>query len=138
MLSDVLSEPRLSCPIYSTAREALAEPCDVFFEFTKPEAAKANVLAALEAGAHAVIGTSGLTDGDYAEIATAADTSRRGVLAVGNFALTVVLLQKFARSLPGSFPSGRSSTMPAMQSGMRPVERCANWHFGCRKSGPPH
>ena len=40
-----------------------------FFEFTKPEAAKSNVLAALKQGAHAVIGTSGLSESDYAELA---------------------------------------------------------------------
>jgi 4-hydroxy-tetrahydrodipicolinate reductase len=95
-LGDVLGEPRLICSIHSTADEALTNPCDVFFEFTKPDAAKANVLAALKAGAHVVIGTSGLTDADYEEIAAAAEKSQRGVLAVGNFALTVVLLQKFA------------------------------------------
>jgi 4-hydroxy-tetrahydrodipicolinate reductase len=43
-----------------------------------------------------VVGTSGLTDADYKEIAVDADKAQRGVLAVGNFALTVVLLQKFA------------------------------------------
>jgi 4-hydroxy-tetrahydrodipicolinate reductase len=95
-LGDVLGEPKLNCPIHATAAEALKQPCDVFFEFTKPEAARANVLAALEAGAHAVIGTSGLTDADYDEIAAAAEKHQRGVLAVGNFALTVVLLQRFA------------------------------------------
>jgi 4-hydroxy-tetrahydrodipicolinate reductase len=96
ILGDVLDEPRLGCPIYATAPEALAHPCDVFFEFTKPDVAKANVLAALQHGAHVVIGTSGLTDADYAEIAAVAEQRQRGVLAVGNFALTVVLLQKFA------------------------------------------
>jgi 4-hydroxy-tetrahydrodipicolinate reductase len=96
-LRDVLGDPLLDCPIYATAQEALAaHPVDVFFEFTKPEAAKANVLAALQAGAHVVIGTSGLTNEDYAGIAAMADQQKRGVLAVGNFALTVVLLQKFA------------------------------------------
>jgi 4-hydroxy-tetrahydrodipicolinate reductase len=95
-LGDVLSEERLDCPIFSTAREALAQPCDVFFEFTKPDVAKANVLAALGKGAHVVIGTSGLSEGDYAEIAAKADQSGRGVLAAGNFALTAVLLLRFA------------------------------------------
>ena len=95
-LGDVLAEPRLTCPVYATAEEALAQPCDVFFEFTKPNVAKSNVLAALEHEAHVVIGTSGLTDADYEEIAKAADKAQRGVLAVGNFALTVVLLQKFS------------------------------------------
>lgn len=95
-LGDVLSEVGLDCTIYATAEEALSTPCDVFFEFTQPEAARANVLAALQHGAHVVIGTSGLTDGDYDNIAKAARQAQRGVLAVGNFALTVVLLQKFA------------------------------------------
>lgn len=95
-LAEVLGEPRLGCPIYATAQEALVQPCDVFFEFTKPDVARANVLAALGQGAHVVIGTSGLTDADYAEIAAMAEQRQRGVLAVGNFALTVVLLQKFA------------------------------------------
>jgi 4-hydroxy-tetrahydrodipicolinate reductase len=96
-LGDVLSEPRLSCPVYATAQEALiAQPCDVFFEFTKPVTAKSNVLTALQHKAYVVIGTSGLTETDYEEIAAAAEKNQRGVLAVGNFALTVVLLQKFS------------------------------------------
>ncbi len=95
-LGEVLHEPLLDCQIYATADEALVHPCDVFFDYTKPDIAKSNVLAALRHGAYAVIGTSGLTDEDYAEIAAAAEQQQRGVLAVGNFALTVVLLQKFA------------------------------------------
>ncbi len=95
-LGDVLGEPRLGTPVYASATEALGHPCDVFVEYTKPEAARANVLAALEHNAHVVIGTSGLADEDYADIDVAARRHGRGVLAVGNFALTVVLLQKFA------------------------------------------
>jgi 4-hydroxy-tetrahydrodipicolinate reductase len=96
ILGDVLAGSRLTCPLYATAQEALAQPCDVFFEFTKPDVAKSNVLTALQHGTHVVIGTSGLTDADYTEIAATAEEHQRGVLAVGNFALTVVLLQKFA------------------------------------------
>jgi 4-hydroxy-tetrahydrodipicolinate reductase len=95
-LGEVLGESLLDCQIYATAEEALVHPCDVFFDYTKPDVAKSNVLAALQHKAHVVIGTSGLTEEDYAEIAAAAEEQQRGVLAVGNFALTVVLLQKFA------------------------------------------
>jgi 4-hydroxy-tetrahydrodipicolinate reductase len=95
-LGEVLAEPRLTCPIYGTVPEALAQPCDVFFDYTQPSAAKAHILAALKQGVYGVIGTSGLTETDYAEIAAAAEAQQRGVLAVGNFAITVVLLQKFA------------------------------------------
>lgn len=103
-LGDVLNEPAINCPIYSTAKEALTHPCDVFFEYTKPDVAKLNVLSALEHGANVVIGTSGLTDEEYAEIAVAAEKHNKGVLAVGNFALTVVLLQKFAEIAANYIP----------------------------------
>jgi 4-hydroxy-tetrahydrodipicolinate reductase len=95
-LGDVLGDAQIACPIYASAAEALACGCDVFVEYTKPETAKASVLAALDHGAHVVVGTSGLTDEDYEEIDAVARRHGRGVLAVGNFALTVVLLQKFA------------------------------------------
>ena len=104
ILGDVLGEPRLTCPVFASAAEALALPCDVLVEYTKPESAKANVLAALERGAHVVIGTSGLTDGDYAELDLVARRKQRGVLACGNFALTVVLLQKFAEAAARLIP----------------------------------
>lgn len=97
VLGDVLAEPGLACPIYATAGEALDNhACDVFFEYTKPDVARANCLAALEHGAHVVIGTSGLTGADYAGLAAVAEAKNLGVLAAGNFAITAVLLQKFA------------------------------------------
>lgn len=95
-LGDVLGGNGLDAPIFVSAAEALAQPCDVFVEYTHPDTAKANILAALAHGAHVVVGTSGLTDGDYAQIDAAARERRRGVLACGNFALTAVLLIKFA------------------------------------------
>ncbi|NOV26163.1 4-hydroxy-tetrahydrodipicolinate reductase [Cupriavidus necator] len=77
--------------------EALRQtPYDVYVEYTRPGIAKHNILQALAHGAHVVVGTSGLTDDDYAEIDAAARRADRGVLACGNFAITVVLLQKFA------------------------------------------
>ena len=92
----MLSESRLTCPVYACAAEALATPSDVFVEYTKPARAKANIVTALGRGAHVVVGTSGLTDADYAEIDAVARSQQRGVLACGNFALTAVLLLRFA------------------------------------------
>jgi 4-hydroxy-tetrahydrodipicolinate reductase len=103
-LGDVLGEPGLSCPVYGSAEEALGHPADVFVEYTKPSIAKANIMAALKRGAHVVVGTSGLTDDDYREIDDFAREQRRGVLACGNFALTVVLMQKFAETAARLIP----------------------------------
>ncbi len=96
VLGEVLNEPRLTGRVFGTAAEALAGPCDVFVEYTKPDSAKANILAALERGVPVVVGTSGVAEGDFAEIDAAARRASRGVLACGNFALTAVLLQRFA------------------------------------------
>jgi 4-hydroxy-tetrahydrodipicolinate reductase len=79
-----------------SAAEALTTACDVFVEYTKPEVAKANVSTALRHGAHAVIGTSGLSDQDLEELDVLARQHHRGVLAVGNFSLANVVLQKCA------------------------------------------
>jgi len=95
-LAEVLHDPRADAPIYGTARDALTVPCDVFVEYTSPGSAKANVREALERGVHVVIGTSGLTDADLTELDAIAKTHARGVLACGNFALTAVLMMRFA------------------------------------------
>jgi 4-hydroxy-tetrahydrodipicolinate reductase len=139
VLGDVLFEPRLNCPIYAMTQEALNfQMCDVFFDYTKPDVAKANSLAALQHGVHVVIGTSGLTDADYADLAQVAEQNQRGVLAVGNFAITVVLLQKFAemaaRHIPQweiidyahddkkDAPSGTARELSSRLSRIRPSE----------------
>lgn len=95
-LGVLLDLPDLDLPVRATAADALAAGCDVFVDYSHPDAVKAHVLGALAAGAHVVVGTSGLTDADFEEIAQAARSAGRGVLAAGNFALTAALLQKFA------------------------------------------
>lgn len=99
-----MGEPRLTSRIYASVQEALADPCDVFVEYTSPARAKTNVLEALDHNAHVVVGTSGLTEEDYAEIDRAARTRHRGVLACGNFALTAALLLKFAEAAARLIP----------------------------------
>lgn len=95
-LGTALDDAAIITPVFASAAEALATPCDVFVEYTHPDSAKANILAALERGAHVVVGTSGLSDEDYAGIDAAARECGRGVLACSNFALTAVLLIKFS------------------------------------------
>jgi 4-hydroxy-tetrahydrodipicolinate reductase len=95
-LGEALGIEGLATPISATAQEALKAAPDVFVEYTKPDVAKSHILSALKSGAHVVVGTSGLSNEAYDEIDGVAKEVKRGVLAVGNFALTVVLLQKFA------------------------------------------
>jgi 4-hydroxy-tetrahydrodipicolinate reductase len=96
-LGTALGDSRISTPVFATALEALdSGAVDVLVEYTKPDVAKQNIISAIQHGAHVVIGASGLTGDDLAEIDGEAKRRQRGVLAVGNFALTAVLLLKFA------------------------------------------
>ena len=95
-LGDVIGMEGLETPIFGTAEEALRTNPGVFVEYTKPNVAKSHIVSALRSGAYVVVGTSGLSNENYEEIDRVAKEVNRGVLAVGNFALTVVLLQKFA------------------------------------------
>ena len=88
--------PALGVIVSPTLEAALAVSSDVVVDYTHPAAVKDHVLLALSKGRHAVIGTSGLTADDYAEIDAAARQVGRGVIAAGNFSITATLLARFA------------------------------------------
>jgi 4-hydroxy-tetrahydrodipicolinate reductase len=95
-LGALLNDPQLALAVCGTVAEALDTPTDVLVDFTAPDAVKRHVLTALGHGVHVVVGTSGLTDEDYQEVHRAALAHGVGAFAAGNFALTAVLLQRFA------------------------------------------
>jgi len=82
---------------FSSVAEALdAVPADVFVDYTSATAVKGNVLAAIERGVGVVVGSSGLSAADYAEIDARAREKQIGVIAAGNFSVTAALLVRFA------------------------------------------
>jgi 4-hydroxy-tetrahydrodipicolinate reductase len=95
-LGEALGIQGLPVVVSGTVTEALMSRPDVLVEYTHPTVALGNVLAAVQAGANVVIGTSGLTSDDYLAIDQAAKRRGVGVLAVGNFAITAVLMMKFS------------------------------------------
>lgn len=82
--------------ISGSVEEALCTPSDVFVDYTSATAVKGNVMLAIDAGRHVVVGSSGMSDADYAEIDAASRAKNVGVIAVGNFAISAALLQRFA------------------------------------------
>jgi 4-hydroxy-tetrahydrodipicolinate reductase len=82
---------------YSSVAEALeAVAADVLVDYTHASVVKANTLAAIERGVGVVIGSSGMSAGDYDDVDAAARTKGVGVIAAGNFSLTAALLLRFA------------------------------------------
>lgn len=90
--------------VTSSAEEALITPADVFVDYTSAAAVRRNVLAAVRGGLHVVVGSSGLNDDDFAVIHVEAQERGVGVVAVGNFAISAALLQKFAVEAARHFP----------------------------------
>jgi 4-hydroxy-tetrahydrodipicolinate reductase len=77
----------------------------VLVDFTSPESVKQRALAALSRGVRVVIGTSGLTAGDFVEIERTATERHLGVIAAGNFSLTAALAKHFALLAAKHVPS---------------------------------
>ncbi|MGQ4508074.1 4-hydroxy-tetrahydrodipicolinate reductase [Dermabacteraceae bacterium P13128] len=71
---------------------------DVMVDFTVPSVTKGNVLWAIENGINCVVGTTGWSEADLAELRTAlAAKPEVGVLIAPNFALGAVLAMHFAK-----------------------------------------
>ena len=83
--------------IYASVSEALqSSEVDVLVDHTSASAVRENVWAAVRAGVHVVIGSSGLTAGDYAELDHLARDKGVGVVAAGNFSIMAAILQRAA------------------------------------------
>jgi 4-hydroxy-tetrahydrodipicolinate reductase len=91
--------------IAGSVTEALATPADVLVDYTSAAAVKENTLAAVRARVHVVIGSSGLTEDDFRQIDAEARLAGVGVIAVGNFAISAALLQRFAVEAAKYFPA---------------------------------
>jgi 4-hydroxy-tetrahydrodipicolinate reductase len=78
---------------FSSVAEALAAAeADVLVDYTHATVVRENVLEALEREVGVVVGSSGLSAEDYAEIDALAREQGVGVIAAGNFSLTAALL----------------------------------------------
>jgi len=82
------ADPTLDTPLADVLADA-----DVLVDFTQPDTALENALAALRGGVHVVIGTTGF---DPQPLDAAAREAGRRVLLAPNFAIGAVLMMRFA------------------------------------------
>ena len=100
------SSPGRADPALDAPLSDLLDGADVVVDFTTPEAAPANVRACLDAGTHAVVGTTGF---DLDDLRAAAEDARRdggtaNVLVAPNFAIGAVLMMRFAAEAAQHMP----------------------------------
>jgi 4-hydroxy-tetrahydrodipicolinate reductase len=86
------------------ARHLTDKRVDVLVEFTNADSAPDHVRTALECGVHVVSGTTGIAPPQIAALAELAESSGRGVVLAPNFALGMVLMQRFAEQAARYFP----------------------------------
>lgn len=78
---------------------------DVVIDFTTPATVKQNAETVLKNKCHIIIGTTGLSENDLAELDCLAKEMSRIVFVVPNFALGAVLMMNFARDAAKYFPN---------------------------------
>jgi 4-hydroxy-tetrahydrodipicolinate reductase len=74
---------------------------DVVVDFTTPDTALANSTACLEAGVHAVVGTTGF---DLEALRASAEASRANCFVAPNFAIGAVLLMQVSQAIAPHMP----------------------------------
>jgi 4-hydroxy-tetrahydrodipicolinate reductase len=90
-------------PELETAVTTFLAQADVMIDFTTPVAAPVNVLEAIEAGVHAVVGSTGF-DLDELRAAVEDSESRANCFVAPNFAIGAVLMMEAAKQIAPHMP----------------------------------
>src|SRR5689334_24859329 len=88
-------------PALDTALADVLGDADVLVDFTTPDTALANAEAALDAGVHAVVGTTGF---DLDALRAAAASSEANCFVAPNFAIGAVLLMEVSQTIARHMP----------------------------------
>ena len=92
-------------PVYTVLADALAagQP-DVLVDFSRPDAAEANLRAALAAGVNCVLGTTGLSEEKLQQIYDESAAGDAALFCAPNFTTGAVLMMLFAQQAAKYFP----------------------------------
>lgn len=96
-VGELLGRGALGVTITDKLETCLKEKsAQVMVDFTHPSAVMKNVRTALKCGVHAVVGTTGMSETDLAEIKSLAKDGPANVVVAPNFAIGAVLMMKFS------------------------------------------
>ncbi|MGT2846032.1 4-hydroxy-tetrahydrodipicolinate reductase [Streptococcus massiliensis] len=91
-------------PVFNQKEELIGLDAQVWVDFTTPAVAYENTRFALENGFAPVVGTTGFTSEEIAELTELSRSKKLGGLIAPNFALGAVLLMQFAAQAAKYFP----------------------------------
>lgn len=82
----------------------LSNEADIVIDLTRADCVYQNTLAIIQAGAHPVIGTSGLQEDEIKELKTRCEEKKLGGIIVPNFSIGAVLMMQFAAAAAQFLP----------------------------------
>lgn len=85
-------------PVFNHKEEVVGLSADVWVDLTAPAAAYENTRFALEQGFRPVVGTTGFTEDEVAELIELSREKKLGGLIAPNFALGAVLMMQFSKA----------------------------------------
>ncbi|MFB6466024.1 4-hydroxy-tetrahydrodipicolinate reductase [Cytobacillus sp. Hz8] len=97
-LRDLDGFPQMDIPVYSNIELCLTEVRpDVFIDLTTPEVGMYHTKTALTYGVRPVVGTTGFTKENLAELRQICEEKQLGCIIAPNFAIGAVLMMKFSQ-----------------------------------------
>lgn len=104
-MGTLLGRKPLGIKVSASLEETIAASgAEVVVDFTTPATVKQNLKVIASQGAHAVVGTTGLSEGDIPEIASMFGSLGKNAVIAPNFSIGAVLLLKFAVQAAKLFP----------------------------------
>ncbi len=98
-----------SCPdllIHPCVEKALEDqPFDVLIDYTTPSSVYKTIVEGIRLHINCVIGTSGLSDEQYADLEKLANDHQTAVFAAGNFSVTAALMLHFSQIAASFVPT---------------------------------
>ena len=106
-IGPLIGQPTIDVPITEELDRLLEAEVEVAVDFTHPEVVMDNVRWCATHAVHLVVGTTGLTGEDLAEIRglLEGEGGESNVIVAPNFALGAVLMQRFAAQAARYFPA---------------------------------
>lgn len=97
-LGDLDGFPGVDVPVFSNIEQCFqAQPADVLIDLTTPEVGMHHTRTALQYGIRPVVGTTGFTPDDLAELRSLCNEKQLGCIIAPNFAIGAVLMMKFSQ-----------------------------------------
>jgi 4-hydroxy-tetrahydrodipicolinate reductase len=93
-VGELIGRPDVGLTISGKMSAVTEATASVAVDFTHAEAARQNLAWLAAHGVHAVVGTTGLSDADYDQVAV--DFSASNCIVAPNFAISAVLMMRFA------------------------------------------